>query len=345
MKNITPLLLFFILLTSCNNNSVNVFSKMKMKYVEFENTANLKGQIIHENLLGVEYITIYDTLMIMITPQNDKLYRVLAINNWQDLGSIVTKGRASNELISAHYPMYFEKNDNIDMFIYEPSIKKMRLLNISESLKNEHAIFDDSDLADVSDFPYLDYIYPLSDGTFFIDHLKGFGAPPFKQQYGIINKTGDLKELAYLDGTKIESQQYPHLLAASNAINETERLYVSAMIYLDQINFLNIDNPKKSFSVTTNDKVQEFSNINMMEQTKWYYSDVTTTNEIVVALYANTNDNLSELHIFDWNGKPLYCVKTDIAIIDLTIDTNKNIVYGLTAEEQLYSFDLSNLVR
>ncbi len=316
-----------------------------MKYVEFENTTNLKGQIIHKNLLGVEHITIYDTLMIMITPQNDKLYRVIAINNWQDLGNIVTKGRASNELISAHYPMYFEKNDNIAMFIYEPSTKKMRMLNISKSLKKEYAVFDDSNLADVSDFPYLDYIYPLSDGFFFIDYLKGFGAPPFKQQYGTISKKGDLKELAYLDGTEIELQQHPHLLAASTAINETKRLYVSAMMYLDQINFLNIDNPKKSFSLTTSDKAQGFNNINMMEQTKWYYSDVTTTNEIVVALYVNTKDNLSELHIFDWDGNPIACAKTNLDLIDLTIDTNKNIVYGLTAEEQLYSFDISSLVR
>jgi len=83
-----------------------------------------------------------------------------------------------------------------------------------------------------------------------------------------------------------------------------------------------------------------------------YYVDLVATEEKLFALYANQTrktwaleNKPAEIHVFDWMGKPLYKVTLDEKILKIAIDKQKNSLYGMTAEEKIYQYDIKKLVQ
>lgn len=51
-----------------------------------------------------------------------------------------------------------------------------------------------------------------------------------------------------------------------------------------------------------------------------------------------------ELHIFDWNGRPLHRVLIPEYIKSITVDAQAKKLYGLLNDEAIYVYDLKDII-
>src|SRR5690606_7843149 len=150
----------------------------------------------------------------------------------------------------------------------------------------------------------------------------------------------------------ILDQSLSYLLAASTSFNSQKMKYVSAMKFIDQINFYEIDDPQKSksFSVNKNSaKMVEVERTPMPDRME-YYVDLRSDSSFVYGLYVNQNRKdwaLNEkpgvIQVFDWHGNPICELITEEKLIYFDIDSKNKRLYGMTIEEDLFVYDLKGI--
>lgn len=67
-------------------------------------------------------------------------------------------------------------------------------------------------------------------------------------------------------------------------------------------------------------------------------------NYIILLSPHNTDDGLSSIRIFDWNGRLIGCHTLDRQVERITFDSENLVLYGLDSiNEMFYKFDLSGI--
>lgn len=327
---------------SCSvDNIKNVFSN-KEKYVKkFTCSSEVKGQRINVNMLGVSDIYINDTLIIFTLKNTDKLYRIVSLNTYTVVADIVNTGKAKNELLASLNPQYFVKENNeIKMIVYDYYDNVLKEIPLTHFLNSEMSDILPSDFIEQSIIPSGVYcIHQIPNGAYFIDYLD---MKDVTQKYAVCKDGAKLQDIGVsIDGVKTTIDQC-YLLAGATTFNMERKLYACAMKFFNQINIIDIERPDKSFSITTREHPDDLNKILADGyMSAWYYTDLASNSESIIGLFVNGDK--SELHIFDWKGNPLYNLKLDLAIERIDIDNNNN-VYGITDEEEIYMYDISNFL-
>ena len=78
----------------------------------------------------------------------------------------------------------------------------------------------------------------------------------------------------------------------------------------------------------------------------YYYLDQDVTDESIFALYydcevsESSERSSSTIHVFSWDGQLKAVYHIDEPLIDIAITDDESTLYGITAEEILYRYDL-----
>lgn len=127
-------------------------------------------------------------------------------------------------------------------------------------------------------------------------------------------------------------------------INPTKERFVSAMCFLNQVNFMNIDGTgRKSVSLYTDAEICE----NRQRQ-RAYYCDVTSNSERVYTLYMNQllqNESYRipkpmEIHVFDWNGVFQGKLIVHEYLVNITVDDKNKLLYGRDIDGNVYKYKI-----
>lgn len=335
-KSIKLIMLVF-LLAGCNQE--NVFNVEK-KYIisDFPESKTIEGVELEVDLLGVTSIACYDSLIIFCTPKLDKMYRIISQHTGETLSEIITKGQGPNEFLRSFRPEYYEKlDDDVYMTIIDFLDNKIRKVNI-----NKGRILDSTKI-DVSHIPGLCTLYKYDNEYLFIDYMQ---LDTLNQRYGLMNvDNGEVITFAQkIDGVDIGGQINSYLLAAPTVFNAKEKKCAAAMVFLSQINILDINNPDKSFCLITSDHNLTMSQVAKSTERKRFYIDVESDDNFIYALWQGDLENSRSLHVFDWGGKPIMDITINEPIKSLCYNPRIKTLYGITDFEQLYVYDLKTLL-
>ncbi|MDR2086599.1 MAG: TolB-like 6-bladed beta-propeller domain-containing protein [Dysgonamonadaceae bacterium] len=113
----------------------------------------------------------------------------------------------------------------------------------------------------------------------------------------------------------------------------------------NQIDILNLDNPDKNISVTTNQKpvkYQDVMNTGKEDFQEYYFSYPVCNEQMIFVLYHSQDANKPvQIHVIDWDGNPVAKLHLDKNIRDIHIDFNEKIIYGIEDEsERVYKFNI-----
>lgn len=338
-----------IFITSCNSPSTKLFLDKESDLIQFNKSYELTGENIPLDIIGASNLYLIDSFLLVLTPQLDTLYSILSTEDFTHIANFGTRGNGPNEFIRALEPLSNQtKENNILIQLFNNHQNQLLYWNLTASLNQGEIIFKDT--VNIDGMTGIYKVHYLDDDALFIDFID---VEKLNQKYGIYHipthKITDTVE-ALRGGMSEKSNSY--LLASSTVFSLKNRKYVSAMKFVDQINFYNIADPTDSKCFSMNKKQKSIREVEKIEMPKRmeYYNDLRSNASNVFALYANQNrkdwalnGRPATIQVFDWGGNPICELKTKEQLVQFDIDSKNNILYGLTNEEKIFIYPLHHI--
>lgn len=350
MKSIYHGLVVLAVLTGCRHNEYPpVFMGKNPILVEFEDTHQLEGEPIHLEVLGATNIYLLDTLMLFTTPQLETLYHAVSTRDLRWQKSFIGKGEGPNELSGPLQPLSFENaGQNHLISFYDKSRQGLFHYNLQSLLQRGEDRFQDT--IPVEGLTEIYTAYKINEEEIFVDNLDFIN---LNQQYSIYRWKE--KQILRTD-TAIVSGLTNHgdvfLMATITAFNKRALRYAGAMMFMDQLNIYDIANPEKSIALSVRKNPTSLNEASraLMPLKKEYYVDLREANGRLFGLYANqsrkewaTGDKPAEIHVINWDGKPICKLATREKLLHFDIDPATNVLYGLTEKQEMIKYDLNEI--
>jgi len=350
---IKAIIALIIFLYSCQGGSKNenpLFIGETVVINEFPKTVKLEGKQIELTSFGAENMYLVDTFLVFASSKLDTFYSIYSTNSKKHVINLIPKGRGANETPGVVSPLFHEKDDNGDLkiFFQDRVYNCISALNLTRSIREKKTCIERS-LCPLPE-PGMFGIFPISDSLMFYHY---FNLGDRKEYYATYNK--QLQKFSQNDSIsryKLPNTGDMFLLNAYTKFQPRQQRYASAMHFLNQINIYSLKNKEMKCIVFQNVSDLQAVGKCPMPNKYEYYVDLVATEEKLFALYANQTrktwaleNKPAEIHVFDWMGKPLYKVTLDEKILKIAIDKQKNSLYGMTAEEKIYQYDIKKLVQ
>jgi hypothetical protein len=349
MKSIYKGITFLLLLTSCSDDYPPVFMGKIPTYIQFEKTYDLMGELTPIETIGIANLHVLDTFLIFSTPGLDTLYQAYSSNDLKRVGSFIRKGDGPNELGTALKPLSGERKEN-DMIIsfYNKERRGIFHFNLTKSLNQGTDVFLDT--LTLEDHTEIYRAYQLTQDEIFIDNLDFINLNQLFSVYRLTDRYITQLDTAVLSGLHDQGEIF--LMATCTIFNKSIKKYAGGMIFLDQLNIYDINNPAKSLAVTVNNKPSSLiaASRMFMSLKKEFYVDLRESKLFLFGLYANqtrkewaTGDRPGEIHVITWEGQPVCKLSTKEKLVQIDIDPIHNVLYGFTEGDELFRYDLRQI--
>lgn len=340
MKNLVYASIAFICL-ACTEKSI--LNNSEIKYIkDFPTSFNITGKKLNIELLGASTFFIIDTFLITKNHNMEKFLTVYSLNSFCKINSFIPQGRGANEFLDFTYCDYYLKDSNqINIYFTDINQRAMFSFNLTKSITKETTIS--------TELTTFHTIY------FKTKYKKNM--PLFSRMYDPVKKS-----LSYvkhnLQGDTLENyvlfENITDILR--NKIGSADKMkpdftkLAQAMLQFDQINIIDFEN-QKNISITTSKHFMPLQTNNSKEPIM-YYSDLTCTNNYIYALYPKQpitewgiNNKKSEIQIFTWDGNPTCIIHIPEYLLYINIDEANKQLYGFTADEEIYQYDLQKIIQ
>jgi len=330
--------LISLLLISCE-------STKEPKITEIENFPEEKtliGEVILKDEIKGFSIQILDTLLLLELDGDEHVWSIYGINNLERLGHLGRRGDFRNSFIAPKFSYQFASEYNeYKLWLYDSRKYQLRKVPLFKSLKNDELVIETE--INIKPKSGLDqFVFYLSD-TLLIGN-QGYQATEKSRLKGYNPKTD---EIIY------DSGLYPKLVNGEQMIGPQlyfiymdylaltpKGEFISAMSRFDRIDLFTKDLQLYK-TITNGNYVDEFDAALMMngeepEEGFFYYMGIFAGKNQFYALYRNQKEsdyykisNQTEIHVFDYNGKPLQKLIIPDYLISFTVDEKNEILYGV----------------
>ncbi len=350
MKSTFCLLLLLVLLSSCRNTDAPpIFMGNQPRFIEFEKSVELVGELLPIEVFAADNIFIIDTLMVFTTPTLDTLYHAVSTNDYNWSKSFIAKGEGPNEFENTLVPLSTEtKNSDLLISFYHKARQGLFHYNLTQSFVQGKDLFQDT--IPLGELTEIYRAYQIDEEVFFVDNMDFIN---INQHYSIFNRKD--KKVVRNDKTltsSLKDHGDTYLLATSTIFSKPQLKYAGAMMFADQLNIYDLDNPEKSFAISVSKKPTSLIDASrtLMPFKQEYYADLKESNNFLFGLYANlsrkewaTGDSPALIHVIDWEGNPICKLSTQEKLVKFDVDPENNMLYGLTEKQEVYRYDLKQI--
>ena len=364
-------LIIMVISCSCNgNNAIHSAKqskrhlKIEVKDIDYSGKTSFLLQGIQSDIevLGADDILIVDSLLMVQTKDPRGQLKVFNVNTHKLLANLCLEGRANNEFIN---PLILTKQSykkgNDIILIMTDNNKKLKEINISESIKNQSTVVigsvDIPSAIDVSSIVIDNDINKRLEYTgVTYDHpIRGdFYAPKFiiKQNKEEVDDINVFPKLMDYERGQDVIAQYCGVLSR----HPDKNLVLLPFQNMDYILFLDLDNNEyfaihQTGAMTFDDFLPKYDPSVKHTMT---FTDIACSSNFFFILYWSSernktinesSDEIPVLLIFDYSGNFIASTKLDTKINRIAIDVNDNVLYGINCPNDIfYTFDVNNLL-
>ena len=112
---------------------------------------------------------------------------------------------------------------------------------------------------------------------------------------------------------------------------------------LNQIDILSLTSADENISATTATKLPTLTALqedNYADATYYYIGIPRCNDSCIMALHVHPQTQRKELHVIDWHGNALACLRLKEDLIDFCVDWERHRIYGVTPDEEVYRYDI-----
>jgi len=299
----------------------------------------LPGKLLIDSLMGVSNIETVDGLILLITPQNEKLFGVYdAMGTPQGVFGI--RGQGPNDLINCR-PVGQKEIDNGEACIWINDVSNISLkrINLSKSISEGQMIIDGA----IKTHPMSLNAFKLNDSTTICESMES-------NNYTMIRyDPGNMEELSRQEVYKTPAPSaFSYYKSIWRAAPE-KSIIVGAMNTVNQLNLWNLETDERKSVVI--DKPLRLGQI-VDEETglerRTFFCGLDVTKDFVFALYMDQDYDVSytepkamSVFVFDWDLSPVAAFVLDEYIRDIAVDPAQKKLYGLCEDNRIFEYDLS----
>lgn len=354
MKQTGLYIIFLSFCMSCTE-SRGIFNAKEMTYDVFEKEITLQAKAIRFDStvlapLGVNFIDGY--LLFKHSPPISFYYSLYDMQTKEFKGSFLRRGRGHNEFTNLKYWGEITFQDN-DIWLYMSDFHKNNILRFNFTEYLRHGITDLKFLDHYEDPHMKNHI--INDSTYLAymfqwDNLNS-AMRVFFRKYST-----SIKEKEEIDLLKNDITTYEEFdkLGFSELLSPDKKKIAMAMLYMNMIHIFDLDDPKCNITLIPKDKPQptlsELSQQDNLQSTIYYHGIGITRDYIFALFYDQLLSEFQhvpkqiEIHVFDWNGKPCYKLLINEYLADFCIDPLKKIMYAFDYSENIFQYDLSQII-
>jgi len=340
-----------MVLNACNRPTAT-------NYAVFMTTKNI--QLDEHNIsamLGMPMdILVVNDIIIVLDFQTDRFFHVFLKNNYNYIGSYITRGRGPGEETVIH--PYFKIHTN-DKFYYH-SANDLKMAKIKMDNDSLDIIIHDRYKLPKSSLTDVDF--------FFVDEFifSSTSLLAASKDYHVINtKTGKLSEWGEpipLSDKIVNPNLIPIINQKLTTINSNNNLIASVFNMLPILRIYSLENEKLIYELQMSD-VSNNLEIILTDQVESrskelinYYHRIKSTDDYIYALYGGFSasgyfkedeiphlfDYSREIHIWKWDGTPVMKLKLDRPVFsfDITPDNKKIIATSVVDVDKLFEAEI-----
>lgn len=328
--------------------------------VNYRNQTNniVSGKVVDLDVVGVDNIFVFDTLLLVTTTNPDGMLNVYNSNTYKLLANLCKRGRAKNEFLrpTCYSKQMYEKNGDLIISLVD-DVPILSEVNVSQSIIKQATVVDNR----------IDCI-PNNDGRILlIDNDIHNQFVNTDAQTSPIKKGEVFPPKYYIskDGKEKEIKVFPHLMNFEDD-RDAEMFYygeiykhpsknivVQPMLFIDYIFFFDLDNEHYYAIHQKGSKLYDDEEVSSNQKAR-YFQGLDVTDDFILVLYfagdyclntPNYSDASPELLFFDWEGNYLTGIKLDVRVKDIAYDAKHRVLYGLNRlKDVIYSFDISDTI-
>lgn len=364
ISSIGGMIILLSVLACCNedeNRDSYYFIGEDIQYFDDDSMTekNVKSKFVlsDENYSGM--VSAYDSLLICWNPEfQNHFFTVFNVDTGKEIGSFVEKGHGPEEVISVNTIFqHFKKGNDIMTMLYASNEGKLFLWNISQSVRKEKTVYDtivsyNNDRIFFSFYQSEDILLAYKPSH---KLSKEEATTPFYEKRTIYSNKLLQNYPIYKQKSVINShaRSLDFFFYTWDAIKPDGSKIVQAMMHLPQINIIDTNTGdvvgyrmknSPDFSLLESD----------MQQMNRYYTCVHADDDYIYATYWGKeawDDRFgvevpffNTIHVFNWDGKPLYKLVTDQSFYRVWSDSIRKRLYTINMNtDEVYYLDLDEL--
>lgn len=360
-SNFIICLYLLIVLGGCKRNDSYYFNGEIVMMSDFPSEITLEATDV---LLDGAYegqMMVYDSIILFcsMNPVDNYWMHAFNVNTGKEIAAFCPFGQGPEDfLYCTTYEQFVEEDGDLKLWINDYT-KNSKLINITQTLLSGITICDS-----IVPMKWIDYYRFPSPNMFFIgdNHFiaKHQCEPLFENgEYTLSNY---IKYCNSLDEEVHQFIHYKNIIGREYNPGYSEMYFNSCdrikpdltkiampMQMVGQINIWDLNtNQLKGYRVAES---MTFVNLEENpEQYRLYYMSMSVNDQYIFALYLNNpikdgQDALlsSEVHIIDWEGKPVYKLRFEEKIHSIDWDDKNQILYAQDFDDKLYAYKVDFL--
>ena len=293
-------------------------------------TDTLRGEQIIEEAFGAGKITSADTILCMVTRDNEAMF-ALYNTRGDSLASIGVRGQGPNDFtVGWTSGQRFDNGDDVGIWINDVNVGHLKGLNLSKSLREGKSIVDTTLMTDAMVTNAV-----VNDGK--IIDIVASGNNCALSVISAADQTQIHREQLFLmDLTPMFTAFYCDMV-----ISPDGRYLVLAMRALNEVNIIDLNDYSRLTATVGNVPVKD-----AVADGKVYERSPTLSDRYIMTLCDNgadqsdTEKRPGSLHIFDYQGNLIANVPLDRYLYSITYVAKDNCIYALDDNESVYRYPL-----
>ena len=353
MKNSWIYLICISLCIGCIENK-NIFNSIEITFENFEKELLLQSNVVplDTTVMGISSIFLVDRFLLFLHSNRSSPYffSVYDIKLNKFAGRFLNRGRGPSEFISLAFDGEYTLQ-NGENWLYLSAINEQQLykFNLTSFLQSGISI-----MQLLYEYEGLQMRTRVLNDTTFLAYMFTQDKEGLRVFYRKFFSTSDNKIEIDLLKHHVHNYEEFDVLWTAQHIRPDKKKMALAMDQINRVHIIDLDDSETNISITP--KGQYFVSLKELSQeeplmTTTYYTDVKTTQDYIFALFQNqlfadlrTKPTKPEIHVFDWDGVPLYKLHFEERLRGICIDTVNKLMYGYDDYEIVYQYDLSQIL-
>lgn len=324
---------------SCNDS--NLFKDQAIIIKQFPKTVHVKGENTDLEIIGINNLYLVDTFLIAYTAlHSDSYFKIYSTNTYNYIGDFLPIGRGPNEFYAISYFNCYDITPQLTSIWLQNALIAYRW-NITESVKQKTTIIDSTIL--------LKGI--LAEGIWLHGNRNLLKAEYSKNNMNY--QVYDITQNKIIQNHRVFpsniSRRLLPLVTIDFKLKPDKNRIAMLGGNLNSICIYDVSFSNTIYRTIYDESISLEKNIKLKEEDRTvYYSDSRLTDQYIYGLYLSQpeknrryHSGNEEIHIFDWEGNPVMKIVVAENIMFFTVDEKNKCLYGLTSDEKIYKYDLT----